>query len=84
MAVSSFEPDVAPYSDEIGLININGSAVYRVAHHYSLKADYEAEVIPSISPDGTRVIFASNWGSSTGRPVQVYVADLTSACTRSP
>jgi hypothetical protein len=40
--------------------------------------------ITSDTPDGTRVIFASNWGSSTGRPVQVYVADLTSACTKSP
>jgi hypothetical protein len=84
MVVSSFEPNSPPYSDEIGLINLDGNAVYRVAHHYDLETDYEAEVIPSISPDGTRVIFASNWGSSTGRPVQVFIADLTSACTRSP
>lgn len=83
-AVSSFEPDAAPYKGEIALVNLDGSAVYRLAHHYTVVTDYEAEAIPTISPDGTRVIFSSNWGASSARPVQVYVIDLRGVCTPSP
>jgi Tol biopolymer transport system component len=88
VAVSSFEPDAShtygPYNGEIALVNLDGSAVYRLAHHNTIVTDYEAEAIPSISPDGTRVIFSSNWNASSGRPVQVYVIDLRGVCTPSP
>jgi hypothetical protein len=82
-AVSSMEPtrSFPPYDDEIDLIKLDGSVVYRLAHTYNNMTDYNAEVIPSISPSGTRVIFQSNWESPTGRPTQVYVIDLRPNCS---
>jgi len=83
--VSSMEPTTSypPYNAEIDLYNVDGSVVYRLAHHRGRYTDYESEVIPTISPDGMRVMFASNFGASTGRPMQVYVIDLRNVCTTS-
>jgi Tol biopolymer transport system component len=70
-----------PYNDEIVLVRLDGSVVYRLAHTYNNQIDFPAEVIPSISPSGTRVIFQSNWLSPTGRPTQLYVIDLRQNCS---
>jgi hypothetical protein len=82
-AVSSMEPQtrLPPYNDEIVLVRLDGSVVYRLAHTYNNMIDFPSEVIPSISPSGTRVIFQSNWLSPTGRPTQVYVIDLRQNCS---
>jgi hypothetical protein len=85
MGVSDYDynPGWPPYMAEIDAYGLGGGKVYRLAqHHSSLHPDYEAEVHPSPSPDGLRVIFASDWDSPTGRPVSVFVIDLRDRCRR--
>jgi len=38
--------------------------------------DYQSEPHAVPSPDGKRIMFASNWGAASGRPVQTYVIDF--------
>ena len=57
-------------------VKLDGSgAIERLARHRSNLADYDSSPFAVPSPDGKRVMFASNWGNSTGRPVQSYVID---------
>lgn len=59
---------------EMYAIKLDGSgSIERWAHHRSNVTDYDATPFAVPSPDGKRIMFASNWGSSTGRPVQTYV-----------
>jgi hypothetical protein len=70
-----------PYRGEVIMSNLDGSVTYRLGHtHEPATIDYKAEVQPSHSPDGGRVIFASAWGGDgdTPRPVGCYVIDIRS------
>jgi hypothetical protein len=57
-----------------------GGKVCRIGHHRSWadngKFGYWAEPHPVISPSGTRVLFASDWGN--GKSVDAYVVELPS------
>jgi len=65
-----------PYRDEVVAVKLDGSmTVERIAHLHSNKIDYVTEAHAVPSPDGKRVLWASNWGSTSGRPISVYVAD---------
>lgn len=79
-AVSAATPERAnPYCDELLMSNLDGSKTYRLGHvHSPQTVDYKAEVQPSHSPDGGRVIFASAWGGSGSepRPVGCYIVDF--------
>lgn len=69
-------PTWPPYWDEVIAVKLDGSmTVERIAHLHSKRTDYltEAHAVPS--PDGRRVLWASNWESPTGRPIGAYVAD---------
>ncbi len=63
---------------EVLLANVDSGAVCRIAHHRSYgkegKFDYWAEPHVTISPSGTRVIFASDWDD--GDAVDTYVVEL--------
>jgi hypothetical protein len=75
--------DVTGYAldGEIYAVKLDGSKrVERYAHHRSNNIDYDSAPFPTPSPDGKRVVFASNWGASTGRPVQAYVVDMRPIC----
>lgn len=67
--------------NEVVLANVNTGTVCRVAHHHSCGQEcgtqgYWAEPHASISPTGTRILFASDWqGGST---VDTYVVELPS------
>ena len=62
-------------------VRLDGSgAVERYAHHRTNHTDYDASPFAAPSPDGRRVMFASNWGAATGRPVQSYVIDTRPIC----
>jgi hypothetical protein len=66
---------------EIYAFKLDGSGtVQRYAHHRTNNIDYDSAPFPTAAPDGKRVVFASNWGSSTGRPVQAYVVDVRPIC----
>lgn len=65
---------------EILLANLNNGSVCRVAHHRTAGKDgpngYWAEPHITISPSGTRMVFASDW--SGGSTVDSYVVELPS------
>jgi hypothetical protein len=70
--------------NEIVLINANtGGTICRVGHHRSCGSSgncgtqgYWAEPHATISPTGTRILFASDWGG--GATVDTYVVELPS------
>ena len=66
-----------PYHSEIVAVPLDGSMdVRRIAQTRSVGYDqYLAEPHGSPSPDGSRVIWASNWGNRGG-PIGAYVATL--------
>lgn len=69
-------PNWPPYWDEVVAVKLDGSmTVERIAHLHTKRIDYwtEAHAVPS--PDGRRVLWASNWESPSGRPIGTYVAD---------
>jgi hypothetical protein len=70
-----------PLDGEIYAIKLDGSGtVQRYAHHRSNNIDYDSAPLPTPSPDGRRVLFGSNWGTASGRPMQAYVADTRQLC----
>ncbi len=70
-------PGWAPFYAEIVALRIDGSgALRRIVHTRSARADYWSEAHASPSPDGTQVVWASNWGRAGG-PVAAYVARLS-------
>jgi hypothetical protein len=67
-----------PIESEILLMELSGANIYRLCHHHNSDTpDYDANTLPSISPDAGRVIFASVWGEpgTEPRPVGCYVVD---------
>ncbi len=72
----------APLLDELVAVNIDGfNDIQRLAHMHTQRGDYDSEAHAVPSPDGLRVLFASNWEDSTLRPVHTYVVDLRALCT---
>jgi uncharacterized protein YjdB len=68
------------FDGEIYMLALDGSQrVERLAHHRANQIDYDSYPFPTPSPDGKRVVFASNWMSS-GRPIQTYVVDTRDIC----
>jgi len=66
-------------SQELLLVDANTGVVARVGHHRSWAKeggplDYWAEPHVTISPDGKRLLFASDWGG--GNSVDTYVVEL--------
>jgi hypothetical protein len=55
----------------------SGNAICRVGHHRSNSSNYWAEPHATISPSGTRILFASSWGDSRASPiVDSFVVEL--------
>jgi hypothetical protein len=68
--------DRAPFYQEVVALRIDGSGeIRRIVHTRSVKHDYRSEAQASPSPDGSQVIWSSNWGQKGG-PVAAYVARL--------
>jgi Tol biopolymer transport system component len=68
-------------SGEIYAIRLDGSQmVERYGRHHTNNTDYDAAAFASPSPDGKRIMFRSNWGSKSGRPVGAYVIDIRPIC----
>jgi hypothetical protein len=57
-------------------VPLDGSnQVVRLAHLRTDKTNYVSQSHGSVSPDGKRVLFASNWGKGNG-PVGAYVVEI--------
>jgi hypothetical protein len=68
-------------SGEIYAIRLDGSqTVERYGRHRTNNSDYDAAPFASPSPDGKRIMFRSNWGNASGRPVGAYVIDARPIC----
>ncbi|MFH1197476.1 MAG: T9SS type A sorting domain-containing protein [bacterium] len=80
-----------PFEDEIFALKLDGSGdVQRIAHHHSRRFSpetpdrdnsvYWAEPHASVSCDGTRIIFGSNWSEniSAVTSVDAYIVDMRS------
>ncbi len=69
------------FDKEIYWVKLDASGtVQRLGRHRTNLSDYNSSPFAVPSPDGKRVAFGSNWGSSTARPVQTYVIDTRSIC----
>ncbi|RUX32503.1 hypothetical protein EOA23_08750 [Mesorhizobium sp. M2A.F.Ca.ET.042.01.1.1] len=69
----SKHPDWAPYAREIIALRTDGSGeVRRIAQTRNAPSDYWSETHASPSPDGSQVIWSSNWGLPGG-PVYDFV-----------
>ena len=70
-------PAWAPFYQEVVVLRIDGSGeIRRIVHTRDAKYDYWGEAHASPSPDGSQVIWSSNWGKAGG-PVADYVARLS-------
>jgi hypothetical protein len=70
-------PGWAPFYQEVVALRIDGSGeVRRIAQTHNPKHDYWSETHASPSPDGTQVIWSSNW-EKPGAPVADYVTRLS-------
>lgn len=68
----------APYYSEILMLKIDGSGeLRRIGHARAAVAEYEAEIHASPSPDGSQIVWSSNWGTPGG-PVSDFVTDVLS------
>jgi hypothetical protein len=76
-AKAAHRPAWLPFVREIVALRIDGSGeIRRISHTRSGKHDYRSEAHASPSPDGSQVIWSSNWGQGGG-PVAGYVARLS-------
>lgn len=67
----------APFYQEVIALRIDGSGeIRRIVQTRDAKYDYWGEAHASPSPDGSQVIWSSNWGEAGG-PVADYVARLS-------
>ena len=69
--------DWTPLYSEIVALRTDGSGeIRRIVQTRSAKGDYWSEAHGSPSPDGSQVVWSSNWGEAGG-PVSDYVARLS-------
>jgi len=83
--VSYFRAEGKRFSDEIVAVKLDGSrTVERIARtHGTSKGCYRCEAHPAPSPDGRRVIFASNWAADGGdtEDIKAYVVETAQRTT---
>jgi hypothetical protein len=73
-------PDWPPFRDELFAVRLDGSgSIERIANLHGTNAGDTSAPVCVPSPDGKRVIFASNWENGAGA-VQAYIADVRAIC----
>ena len=65
-----------PYYNELVAVKLDGTRTERITHLYAYDFDYVAESHGVPSPDGLKVMWASDW-ENNDFPVQAYVADYS-------
>ena len=67
----------APFAQQVIALKIDGSGEFRrIAHTVNAPYDYRSETHGSPSPDGSQIIWSSNWGRAGG-PVFDFVSRLS-------
>lgn len=74
-ASTSASANYSPYMREIIAVKLDGSRIERIAHTRNVLEHYLNETHACPSPSGSRVIFASDWGSGS-TPIQGFIADF--------
>lgn len=70
-------PEWAPFYQEVVAVRIDGSGeIRRIAQTRNADHDYWSETHASVSPDGTQIIWSSNWGRAGG-PVADFVSQIS-------
>jgi hypothetical protein len=70
-------PNWAPFYQEVVALRVDGSGeIRRIVQTRNERYDYWSETHASPSPDGSQIIWSSNWGEAGG-PVADYVARLS-------
>jgi hypothetical protein len=78
VSYQSRSTQVSPYRDEVVAVKIDGSGIAeRYAHMHTIINGYFTEAHASPSPDGRRVIWASNWDDAEG-PIGAFVVEICS------
>jgi len=73
----ALHPHWAPFYQEVVAMRIDGSGeIRRIVQTHNPKSDYWGETHASPSPDGSQVIWSSNW-DHVGGPVSDYVSRLS-------
>jgi hypothetical protein len=66
----------APYARQVIAVALDGGGDVRIlANTYNKAAAYESEAHASPSPDGSKIIWSSNWGAADG-PVHEFVSEV--------
>jgi len=74
---------VAPFAQGVIALKIDGSGEFRrIAHTLNARHDYWSETHASPSPDGSQIIWSSNWGQKGG-PVFDFVSRIDWAASDS-
>lgn len=74
--------DWAPFAQEVVALRLDGSGSFRrIAHTRNAPSDYWSETHASPSPDGSQVIWSSNWGVPGG-PVYDFVSRVSPSDSR--
>jgi len=67
-------PKWVPYTNELLQVKLDGSGVVRLAHHRSRAVDrYNWQPKNSVSRDGTRLLFSSNYGINVTQYADTYM-----------
>jgi len=80
-------PGWTTYTDEILQVKLDGSEVRRIAHHRSRPFNsYNYQPHASVSRDGTKLVYSSNFGlqATLGYPIEysdVYLVSLSASTT---
>jgi hypothetical protein len=78
-------PNWLPFRNEVFAVKLDSSlSMERLAHLHATTPTYEAQPQGTPSPDGKRVVFASNWSSAAGGPIQAYVTAIRPPCLAAP
>ncbi len=73
-------PGWPPYWGEVVMVKLDGSrTVRRIAHLRTNHRDYLTESHAVPSPDGRRVLWCSNWGAKSARPIATFVAEVSAS-----
>lgn len=77
ISTQSQQANLATNSKEVLAVKLDGSqTVERFGWTHNHHWDYESEAHPVPNPDGTKIMFASNWdGTSADDPVHSYVVE---------